>query len=226
MGRAKMPVPIFPGVTKGQISPPGRCVWLSFSSGNGGRTSKTACAEAWFSEVPHIPGSCWLVSDVQPEVLLIPQMKLSKLVMSQHESVFYVTPACIPPNPSWAQRAPTANLKFFFLAADSIIPWLAAQEASQTLPKAFWSSDTTLPNAGGLDHCQEQGWGKIWAEGGSSWWTAPTGRWLLSYTQNRNGHFQVFKLFLFSSLQWDWFFSMFPEEKQNKKNLTLLMETW
>jgi len=51
-------------------------------------------------EVLHIPDFCWLVSDVQPEVLLIPQMKLSKLVMSQHESVFYVTPACIPPNPS------------------------------------------------------------------------------------------------------------------------------
>ena len=108
-------------------------------------------------EVPHIPDFCWLVSDVQPEVLLIPQMKLSKLVMSQHESVFYVTPACIPPNPSWAKSARTANLKFFFLAADSIVPWLAAPP--QTLPNVFWSSGTALLNTGDLNHCEEQGWG-------------------------------------------------------------------
>lgn len=203
MSKAKMPVPIFPEVTKGPVSPPDRCVWLSFPPGSGGRTSKQACAEAWFSDIPSIPGSCWLVSDVQLEVLLVPQMKLSKLVMSQHESVFYVTPACIPPNPSWAQSAPTANLKFFFLAADNVVPPSAAREAPHAVPEVFWG----LPGLWKPGVLQGPRLEESWAGDGSSGWAIPM--WTMvgfpvPGAQMSTSRFA--QLLFFPSLQWHRFF--------------------
>lgn len=133
-------------------------MWLSLAPGSSGGTSKNPAPRPDFQRSPASPSSCWFLSNMQLEVLLVPQLKLSKLVISQHESVFYVTPACTAPNPSWARSALTANLRLFIPAADNFNPLIVAQQAppccSWGVSRPQWGS----PGAVGTKAGRKLGW--------------------------------------------------------------------
>lgn len=165
MGEAEMPTLTFLEITKAIFPPHPRQTYMAFSSSWEWWQDfkKTSTPRPAFRRSPASPGSCWLVSNMQLEILLVPRLNLSKLVISQHESVFYVTPACIPPNASWARRALTANLKFFILTADNFSPLAAARQAPHAAPGGFQGSSMPLLGTAGTKAGRKPSWARYWA---------------------------------------------------------------